>query len=298
MRRVIPAVAALLAALLAAAPASAACDDYVPQKRPQNASRDIVGQSLDAIRQRGFIDVALYSDFPPYSYEEDGKAAGVDVDIARLVAEALGVEPRFHLVAAGETLDADLRNWIWQGPVVGGRVSNLMMHVPYDPQFACRVEQVVFTGAYFDEALGIAYSAAEFPEDGPTPPYFRFHTVGVENDSIADFYLSNFAGGQLMANIRRYPSAAAAMAALGAGEVSAVMAPRPQLEAAATEGIRVHEPPLAGLAKAKWTVGVAVHFAYRPLAYAVGDALREAVEDGRIAAIFAAHGLTWTAPAR
>ena len=40
-----------------------------------------------------------------------------------LIAEDLGVEARFTLVAPGENLEADLRNWVWKGPIVGGRVA-------------------------------------------------------------------------------------------------------------------------------------------------------------------------------
>ena len=53
--------------------AVARCEDHVPQPKPQNASRDIVGQDLDQIQERGFMTFAAYEDFPPWSYEESGK---------------------------------------------------------------------------------------------------------------------------------------------------------------------------------------------------------------------------------
>ncbi len=284
---------------LAAGPAFSRCEGYVPQARPQNASRDIVGQDLDTIVERGWIDIALFEDFPPYSYERNGAAAGIDVEIGRLIAAELGVAPRFRLVTAGETLDEDLRNWVWKGPIVGGRVANLLMHVPYDSAFACRVEQVVFTGQYATESIAIAYARAAYPEgDKPTPAYFRVDTVGVENDTIADFYLGAFPGGGLTGNTRRYPSTSAAMQALAAGEVMAVIGPRAQLEAGSTEGVSVHQPPLPGFALSTWTLGLAVHFRYRALGYAVDDAIQAALSDGRIARIYADHGLTFQPPVR
>ncbi len=276
--------------------ASARCEDHVPQAKPQNVSRDRVGQDLDTIQERGFITFAAYEDFPPWSFEEDGKIRGVDIEIGRLIAQELGVEARFNLVAPGEDLQTDLRNWIWKGPIVGGSAANVMLHVPYDSEFACRVEQVVFTGQYHVEEIAIAYRKEAYPEDPPVPAYFRFDTVGVENDSIADFYLSSFPGGQLSHNVTRYPSMADAMAGLAAGETMAAMGPRAQLEHGATEDLAVHSPPLPGFAVGKWTAGVAVHFAYRPLAYAVGDAVFAGVEDGRVAQIFAEYGLTFAPP--
>jgi len=291
---------ALLGLALLGGPALAAdpCADYVPQPKPQNAGRDIVGQEMDALQDQGHMLFAVYEDYPPYSWEEAGRPRGVDIDIARIIAEDLGVEARFNFVGAAENLDADLRNNIWKGAIVGGRVSNVMMRVPYDSAFKCRVEQVVFTGQYAAESIAIAYAEAEYPDEKPVPAYFRFDTVAVENDSISDFYLSGFAGGQMQRNIRRYPDMVAAMDALAGGETKAAMGPLGQLEYGSTEEIAIHQPPLAGFAISEWTLGVAVNFRYRPLSYAVDDAVRYALEDGRIAAIYAEYGLTLQQPER
>ena len=282
--------------LLLGSPLLARCEDHVPQPKPQNASRDIVGADLDTIIERGYIDFAAYEDFPPWSYEENGEIRGVDIEIGKLIAADLGVEPRFRLVAAGENLEADLRNWIWKGPLINGRVANVMLHVPYDSEFACRVEQVVFTGQYHVEDIAIAYRRDAYPDDPPLPAYFRFDTVAVENDSIADFYLSAFPGGQLSRNMHRFPTMAAAMQALGAGETMAAMGPRAQLEAGLTDDLDIHAPPLPGFAVGNWTSGVAVHFAYRGLSYAVDDAIYAALQDGRIAEIFRQYGLSHYPP--
>ena len=274
------------------------CADYTPQQRPQNVGRDIVGQELDQIQDQGHMLFAVYEDFPPYSWEEGGQPRGVDIEIARLIAKVLGVEARFNFVDAGENLDADLRNNIWKGPIIGGRVANVMMRVPYDSSFKCRVEQVVFTGQYAAESIAIAYDKTSYPEEKPVPAYFRFDSVGVENDSIADFYLSSFAGGQLAGNMQRHTTMAEAMAALNAGQVMAAMGPLGQIEYGLSDSSDVHQPPLAGFAVSKWTLGVAVNFRYRPLSYAVDDAINYALQDGRIAAIYADYGLSFQEPER
>ncbi|MGH1368009.1 MAG: substrate-binding periplasmic protein [Maritimibacter sp.] len=286
----------LAAICLAASPALARCEGYVPQPKPQNTGREIVGADLDQIQERGYIEFAAYEDFAPWSYEDAGKIVGVDVEIGKIIASELGVEPRFKLVTAGENLDADLRNWLWKGPIISGAVANVMLHTPYDSEFACRVEQVVFTGTYHVETIGIAYDEAKYPEEKPIPAYFRFDTVAVENDSIADFYLTSFPGGQLGQNIRRYPTMQDAMQGLSEGATMAAMGPLAQLEFGAADGIGIHTPPLPGFAVGKWTIGVGVHFAYRPLAYAVGDAITAAVQDGRIEQIFTDFGLTYSPP--
>lgn len=296
MKTVLRLALALCLALSFGQSAFARCEGHVPQEKPQNASRDIVGADLDTIIERGYMDFALYDDFAPWSFVQGGQIVGIDADLARLIAQDLGVEARLRLVAASENLEADLRNWVWKGPVVGGRVANVMMHVPYDSEFACRVEQVVFGGQFHQEQMAIAYLKSEYPEDKPIPAYFRFDTVAVENDSISDFYLSGLAGGQLLKSINRFPSTAEAMAALARGEVKAAMGPLSQLEYGLTDDLAVHTPPLPGFSVGKWTVGVGTHFAYRPLGYAVDDAISAALQDGRLAEIFMKYGVSLTPP--
>lgn len=284
--------------LLAPLPALAACEGLAPEQKLQNTFAQDIGRSLDQIRAEGWIEFALYENFRPWSWEEGGKPRGIDVEIADLIAADLGVAPRIRLVASGETLDADLLNYVYRGATVGGRVSNVMFHVPYDVSYACRFDQVVFTGQYATERLGIAYGTADYREKGPTPPVFRFDAVGVENDSISDFFLTSVAHGATADKVHRYKTTADAMQGLAAHEVMAVMGPRAELDANLAPGLAVHEPPLLGLAKSKWTLGVAVSGQHRPLGYAVDDAIAAALEDGRIAAIFAKYGVSFQPPDR
>ncbi|MFK7877055.1 MAG: substrate-binding periplasmic protein [Paracoccaceae bacterium] len=290
----------IAASLLLAAEVQAAdpCADHIPQPKPQNVGRDIVGQDMDVIQDRGFMLFAVYDDYPPYSWQDAGAPRGVDIEIARIIAEDLGVDAQFNFVAAGENLEADLRNNIWKGAIVGGRIANVMMRIPYDSAFKCRVEQVVFTGQYAAESVAIAYNKASYPDEKPVPAYFRFDAVGVENDSIADFYLSSFARGQLAGKIQRFPSVDEAMAALNAGDTKATMGPLGQLEHGLSDKTDVHQPPLAGFAVSTWTLGVAVNFSYRPLSYAVDDAINYALQDGRIQKIYESYGLSFQPPER
>jgi ABC-type amino acid transport substrate-binding protein len=265
-------------------------------QKAQNVGREILGQSLDAIVEQGWMTFAVYESFKPYSWRQNGKLVGVDVDLGHLIAQELGVEARFNETGAGENVDADLRNNVWKGALIGGRVSNVMLHIPYDRELACRNEMVVLTGQYFNEEIAIAYRKDVYEEDGPTPAYFRYDKVGVENDSLADFYLNSVGNGILVPNMVRYRTADLAMRGMAEQEVAAVVGPKGQLEHGMTEQMSIHQPPLLGLAKTSWTLGVAVRHNWRPLGYSVDDAIRAAVTDGRMAAIFAKHGLSYTQP--
>lgn len=309
-RTALNAIAMGLATLVAGlcAPAFARCEDVTPGQRPQNTPHDFVGQTLDEITERGFITFALYEDYPPYSFGTADAPKGIDVEIGRLIAKELGVEPQFRFGQAGENLQTDLMTYVWRGSVVGDPVANVMLRVPYDSAFACRVDQVVFTGQYATEEIAIAYSRAAYPdvvisdadrhEGGPVPAFFRFDSVAVENDSISDFYLTSFPGGGIGPNIHRYHNMTDAMAALKSGEVMAAMGPRAEMQYAADESVAVHKPPMPGFALSKWTVGVAVHTSHRDLAYAIDDAIAAALADGRIAAIHAQYGVSFTPPER
>lgn len=305
---------ALLAALaagalsLAALPVFARCENVAPGPKPQNTTREFVGQTMDEIIDRGSLNIAVYDDFPPYSWLDGDTPRGVDVEVGRILAEALGVTPEYRFVQAGENLQTDLMAYIWRGTVQKEPVSNVMMRVPYDSEFTCLVEQVVFTGQYAAEEIAIAYRRDAYPdavegddprhEGAPVPAYFRFDTVAVENDSIADFYLTSFPGGQIGDSIHRFKSMAQAMEALSAGETMAAMGPRAQLQFSATDGVAVHQPPLPGFARARWTVGIAIHTSHRDLAYALDDAIAAALADGRIAEAYAVYGLTFGPPDR
>ena len=62
----------LVGALMGApaqAQSSDPCADHVPQPKPQNASRDIVGQELDQIVEQGHMLFAVYEDFAPDSWQ-------------------------------------------------------------------------------------------------------------------------------------------------------------------------------------------------------------------------------------
>lgn len=276
--------------------AFARCEGYKPQPKPQNTFAQDVGRDFDRIIEEGWIEFAVYEDYAPWSYEEKGKPAGVDIEIGRLIANALGVEPKFRLVASGENLEADLLNYVWKGAAVGGRVSDVMLHVPYDSALVCRVEQVTFTGQYATENVAIAYRAADYEDKAPTPPFFRFDPVAVENDSIADFYLTSLIGP--VDKIHRYRSTAAAMDGLAKRETKAAMGPRAELEVGASrhpdDGLKVHSPTLVGFGRGSWTLGVGVNFQHKDLGYAIDEAIEKALADGAIARIFEGHGLTFT----
>lgn len=54
-----------IACLAFAGQAFARCEDHVPQPKPQNTFAQDVGREFDTILDDGWIEFAVYEDFPP-----------------------------------------------------------------------------------------------------------------------------------------------------------------------------------------------------------------------------------------
>ena len=285
--------------------ASASCDALAKGFRdvvPNHAdSRNIVGQDFDAILERGFLTFAVYEDFAPYSWMEGSKPTGIDIEIAEVIAKEMEVEAKFNFFAADENVDADFRNQVWRGGLINGEVSNVMMHAPYNKDLQCRNEFVVLGGQYYNETLATAYWKDAFPDGAPTTPFYRFHKVGVENDTVSDFYLVNFNRGMLRQNVVHYPDHKAAFDGLIKREVDAVMGVKGKLEyldqaSDPKDKVAVDSPPLINFSLNEWTIGIAVNFRYREIFYTVDGIIEDMVKDGRMQKLFEKYKVSYAKP--
>jgi polar amino acid transport system substrate-binding protein len=259
------------------------------------------GDTLDEIVARGTITIGMYDDFAPYSFLENGEIKGTDAEIAKLIAQALGVKAELQLRRADENVELDLRDHVWRGPVADGDVVNVFLHMPINPEFSLRNTMVVMGGAYAGERTVLAWSKTRLG-DIPTMTDFTEEKIAVEQASIGDFYLKGVAGGALVKNIihkLRFPDAVQAMLD---DEASGVMGSQAQLEYELQKAgdkrshYGVSKTTPAGLAQGSWGYGFAVRMNYRDLYYAVEQALADAAADGRIQAIFEKYGLTYNPP--
>ncbi len=272
--------------------------DVVPKRAD---TINIVGQDFDTILERGYLTFAVYEDFAPYSWQDGTDAKGIDIEIAKVIAEEIGVAARFNFFASDENVDADFRNQVWRGALINGEVSNIMMHAPYNKDLQCRNEFVVLGGQYFNETLATAYWTDAFPDGAPTTPFFRFHKVGVENDTVSDFYLVNFNGGMLRKNVIHYDDHQQAFDGLLQREVDAVMGVKGKLEyldktSDLADKVAVDSPPLVNFALNEWTIGIAVNFRYREVFYTADGIIEDMVKDGRMQTIFEKYHVSYAKP--
>lgn len=252
---------------------------------------------LDQVTASGFVDISVYKDFAPYAYEENGELKGLDVEIGRALAAEMKLEPRFMVRMAGETVDDDLRSNVWRGDIVEKVRADVMMHVPVDKELAHRNELVMICCGYYLETVALVVDPREVTVESLA--VFRSKKVAVELDSVADFFLSGAYKGQLMHNVVRGRVFMDAARLYWSGETAAFMGPRAQAEWIASKTERpskLSEPPLHGLYRSKWPIGLAVRTDSRDLGYALEEAMERLKESGRLAAIFQRYGVTYVAP--
>jgi len=253
---------------------------------------------LDKVKSLGVLRVGLYTDNRPWSWERDGKPAGIDVDIAHALAESLGVRADIALFIAGEDISDDLRNAVWRGGLLGFQPCDVMLHVPFDRQLMQQEDNVVFLAPYYRESFGAA-CARDSGNCEAVPAAFKGHPVAAELASIPDFYLLGHAGGALAKDLIHVPTGYDAITALGDGRAQFAVATRAQIEAAIADhpgaGIAPRKGPLPMMLSPGWDVGIAVRENSRSLGFALEEAMDAMIADGRLKAVFQSHGVAWQA---
>ncbi|WP_372739361.1 substrate-binding periplasmic protein [Neptunomonas sp.] len=280
-------------------------------------SGQVQARAYDDVIASGHLIVGVYHDFPPYSYLVDEQPKGVDIELGKAIAAAFNLDLQLHWITPDENLEDDLRNNVWKGhyldkdaenPLALKKVSDVMMRVPYDREFAYRQdtqtgemvnEQVVMFGPYQRESWRVSFDAEKI-DAVKTMAVFQYYPIGVEIDSLPDFYLTSAFQGRMRKNVHHYGNPGKAFAAMQAGEVDAVMAMRSEIDhllfTANDPRYQVAENGFPSIGKQKWDVGMAVKSSYRQLSYAVEEVVEKMVRSGEMEALFSRYGLTYELP--
>jgi polar amino acid transport system substrate-binding protein len=263
-------------------------------------------REYDEVIDSGYIDIAVYNDFPPYSFKQGGQPAGIDIEVGKLIAEKLGVEARWFWINPDETLDDDLRNAVWKGHILTRKVADLMMRVPYDPEYSrlmdgygkLKNDMVVMFGPYHHERWWIARDKNKTGEIR-TLANFQYLPIGVEIDTLPDFFLTGVWGGRLRPQVRHYDTINSALKDLQTGKLAAVVGTRSQLDWGlkdADKNIDLSSDGLSGINHQDWDIGMAVRTNFRQLGYAIGDIVNELVQQGQLKKVFDHYQLNYQKP--
>lgn len=266
----------------------------------------VEARKYDEVIESGYIEIAVYNDFPPYSYQENGVAKGIDIEVGKLIAAELGVEPRWFWFNADETLDDDLRNAVWKGHYLKRRVADVMMRVPYDPVYSRLVdgygqmksEMVVMFGPYHQERWLIARDLKQ-TGDTRTLANFQYMPIGAEIDTLPDFFLTSVWRGRLRSQVKHYSTTFHALDHLKQGKLAAVMGTRSQLIwglASAIQSYDLSKDGLEQITHPSWDIGMAVKHTFRQLSYAIEEVVSNLTKQGKIQQVFADLQLVYETP--
>src|SRR3954454_7701954 len=178
-------------------------------------------ESPDA-SQSGPLRIAVYTEHAPFS--DEGK--GVDIELGNALAAKLGLPAEIVPFKDGESVDDDLRNIVWKGHYLWkGKLADVMMHVPVDPDLARKNPQVRIVAPYFRERLVVARSKSRIPRL-ETFEVFTREKIGVQFNTIEDHYLLRSFGGILRDNVVHFLSVPEAAAAVLGRVLEAVLGRR------------------------------------------------------------------------
>ncbi|MEY8213294.1 MAG: transporter substrate-binding domain-containing protein [Colwellia sp.] len=270
-------------------------------------------RSYDDIIESNEIFIAVYNDFPPFSYKDNGKAKGIDIDLAQIIAKQLDVKLRLRWMTADENVDDDLRNNLWKGHYLKKTVADLMLRVPYDRDYSLirddigeLVHQHVHMFApYHTESWKIIYNNEKI-DSVDTIGVFQYYDIGVEIDSVPQFYLSSAFRGSMRDHAKQFLSIKDAMDAMTVNEVDAVMGLNSQIsyfqnKISVNDTISENHYVLAEndfpmMGKPQWDIGMAVKADYRQLGYAVADIVEAMVAQGELEHIFSNYHVLYKTP--
>lgn len=264
-------------------------------------------RSLDDIKNSGEIIIAVYEDFPPYSYVENGVAKGIDIELGTKVAKSLNVKPIWNFTGFDETLSGDLRNNIWRGNIVHKNKADVMFRIPYDYDYLritnkstgeLETERVSIKAPYQSEKWIIVTNKEIIPEV-KTLGVFASHTVGVEIDTLPDLHLTGFARGLISRNVKHYTKMSELVADFKSEKIDAIAGLKSQIEFLLDyknnkdKYLLTSEIPQM---KSQWDLATATDSKYKDLSYHLDNVIDEAYQNGEIKRIFENYGVEYIPP--
>ncbi|HDN59096.1 MAG TPA: transporter substrate-binding domain-containing protein [Candidatus Marinimicrobia bacterium] len=256
------------------------------------------GEDFDSIRSKGGLRVAVYKDFPPYSYSDKGRIVGIDVDIAKAIASELEIDALIWSVGADENMEDDLRNFVWKGHYLGGGTADFMMHVPFDKEFAEENDKVIIFSPYATESVVVLRDAGR-AENETVMQTFLKGKVGVELDTMPDFYLTSSSRGMFRNSVKHFMTVEEAVAAFLKGDVQSVVAPKAQIESALgadRSSYTFSALSVSGRVRSDWKLAIAIKEGRDELIAAVKAAFGNLQRSGKVEEIYAKYNISYESP--
>ena len=256
----------------------------------------VAARPIAEVEASGVLRVAVYQDYKPYSWRENGEARGVDVEIAKALAEALHARLDLFELRADDDINDDLRNGVWRGSVLGAAPGDVMLHVPYDKRIETANDRVTLMAPYHVDGMAMVVDPAK-KDAAADLSLLRSEKAAVAAGTIGDMILVSFNDHALLPNVVHERTLESAAADFERGDVPAFYGEASAAQAFARQGKRPYALvyPKTGLG-ADWPIGIAVKRDSRDLGAKAAAALEEMAASGRLKQIFADYGVDWRRP--
>lgn len=215
--------------------------------------------------KEGKLIMATNAEFPPYEYKEGDKIVGIDAEVAKLIADKLGLEL--------EIADVDFDSII--PGVQSGKYDMGMAGMTVTDE---RKEKVNFSDSY---ATGVQVVIVKEDSEIKSIDDLEGKKIGAQQGTTGYIYASDTPenGGFGEENVTGYQNGALAVEALKGGKVDCVIIDNEPAKAyvAANEGLKILDTEYV-------TEDYAICFAKEntELQEKVNDALKELIEDGSV----------------
>ena len=204
--------------------------------------------------------MATNAEFPPYEYHEGDAVVGIDAEIAKLIADKLGMELKIEDVAFDSIIPG----------VQAGKYDMGMAGMTVNEE---RLQSVNFSDSY---ATGVQVVIVKEGGSIASLDDIAGKKIGVQTSTTGDIYASDDFGDE---NVVKFDSGAAAVEALKSGKVDCVIIDNEPAKSyvAANEGLKILETEYA-------VEDYAICFAKdnTELQEKVNAALKELIADGSV----------------
>ena len=228
---------------------------------------------------------------PPFHV--DGK--GIDVDLARSLADSLGVKLALLPFHADDSMNDDLRNMVWRGHYLGYGPADVLLHVPVDRPLMDGNPQVSIFAPYCRESVAMARSLERVARLD-TLSQLGDRAVAVPGQSLAGWLLIGAGGGAYKSQLStQWKDGTEAARALLRGEVAAAAGLASELESVLRGDPRfaIEPMPSPRAPRGGWAVGMAVKRDATELAQALARAVNELATSGRLRQMFERGHVAW-----
>ncbi|MBS6953190.1 MAG: basic amino acid ABC transporter substrate-binding protein [Enterocloster asparagiformis] len=175
---------------------TAASDTAAAESKTEEAASEAAG---------GTLTMVTNAEFPPYEYHEGGEIVGIDADIARAIADELGMELEIEDIAFDSIIPE----------LTSGKADFAMAGMTVDEK---RKQSVDFSDTYAKASQKIIVKE---DSDIASPDDLKGKIVGVQQGTTGDLYVSDMEEDKTV--VDRYNKGFEAVQALIQGKVDAVV---------------------------------------------------------------------------